>query len=155
MAQYAEISIQDVFENYDLSVSIEFYINNGNCYVSLFEVKLIILDTTKSEQYIRAVASLEKYGIETNVAVFSNKDLYEKQGLYKIRNISYSSFIPSGYEIEFIDDDETKFKDEIKFKEVFRFDGIKAILKDFFAGLNYIGPERNGPQEDTEIQVTT
>ncbi len=111
MAQYAEISIQDVFENYDLSVSIEFYINNGNCYVSLFEVKLIILDTTKSEQYIRAVASLEKYGIETNVAVFSNKDLYKKQGLYKIRNISYSSFIPSGYEIEFIDDDETKFKD--------------------------------------------
>lgn len=139
---FHEISFYEVFDNYSLFIGFEFDIKENKIYVSQFETKFVIPNTTKPEHFIKAVTNSNGFNIETNVAVFSNEDLYAKEGQYKIKNISYSGFIPTGYEIEYTDGGKTVLK------EVLKIDGIKTILKDFFESLNYIGPSREEPREE-------
>lgn len=140
---FSEIRLYSVFENYNLSISLEFDIKDNNIYVSFFEAKFIIPDSiSKPEQFVKLINDSKGYNIETNVAVFNNGNLYEKQGQYQIKSISYSAFVPASYEIEY-DDNERNI-----IKEVLKLDGIKTILKDFFTGLNYIGPSREEPKEE-------
>jgi predicted ATPase len=140
---FPEISLYSAFDNYDLSISVEFDITGNNIYVSFFEAKFLIYNTTKKlEHFIKVTNNSNGFNIETNVAVFSNQTLYAKQGQYQIKGISYSAFAPSNYEIEYDDSNGTVSR------EVLKLDGIKAILKDFLTGLNYVGPSREEPKEE-------
>lgn len=141
-SHYNEISIYNVFDNYDVSIGFEFDFKDNRVSVSEFVLKFIVSDRDKSEHYLRTSANSNGYNIETNVAVFSNKDLYERQGDYKIKSIIYSAFIPSTYEIEYFDGNGATIK------EILKLDGIRAILKDYFESLNYIGPSREKPREE-------
>ena len=137
-----EISFYDVFDGYDLSIGFEFDVKDSKIYVSEFEVKFIILGINKPKQYLRVINNSTSFDIETNVAIFSNPDLYEMQGHFKIRGINYTAFIPLGYSIEY--DDNPGVIDG----ENFKLEGIKSILKDFFSSMNYIGPSRDEPKEE-------
>lgn len=140
---FPEIRLYSVFDNYNLSISFEFDITGDNIYISFFEAKFLIQDsTTKPEHFIKIANNSNEFNIETNVAVFSNENLYEKQGQYQIKGFSYSAFVPASYEIEYDDSNGSVLK------EVLKLDGIKTILKDFFTGLNYVGPSREEPKEE-------
>lgn len=138
-----EIRLYGAFDNYDLSISFEFDTIKNNIYVSLFEVKFLTHhNITKPEHFIKLINNSNEFNIETNVAVFSNENLYEKQGQYQIKGIGYSAFVPASYEIEY------DGSNGIVLKEVLKLDSIKTILKDFLTGINYIGPSREEPQEE-------
>lgn len=128
---FSELSIYEVFNDYDLHIEVEFDIID-RIIVSAFSVKIL---TELKTNFITVVNKTNGYNIESNVSVFGDK-LYGNE--YRIKNINYSAFIPTDYEIE---------TEEGITKEVLRLDGIKTILKDFFSNLNYIGPLRNGPQD--------
>jgi predicted ATPase len=133
---FPEIRLYSVFANYDLSIFLEFDTKENNIYISFFEAKFLIPDSpSKPEQFIKLINDSKGYNIETNVAVFNNGNLYEKQGQYQIKSISYSAFVPASYEIEY-DDNEGNI-----IKEVLKLDGI-------FTGLNYVGPSREEPKEE-------
>ena len=131
---FAELSIYRAFDNYDLHIEIEFDTIDKQIIVNSFVVK-IVTDLKSNEITYKNKGT--SYSIETNVAVFS-ESLYGKE--YTIKKINYSAFIPSNYEIE--------FNDGTKYKEVPKLDGIKAILRDFFANLNYVGPSRLTPKDE-------
>jgi predicted ATPase len=98
---------------------------------------IINIETNVKSNYIKFENRITSFSIETNVAVFSEK-LYG--GNYTIKNINYSSFVPSDYEIE--------FEDGTISREVPKLDGIKTVLKDFFKNLNYIGPVCQPPKDE-------
>lgn len=142
---FPEIGLYKAFDDYFLSISFEFDTKDDNIYVSFFEAKIFISgNTVKQEQFINFVTNSNKSSIETNVAVFSHEDLYEKPDQYRIKSIGYSAFVPTNYEIEYDDVNNNMVKEVQKPK----LDGIKTILKDFFASLNYIGPLREEPKEE-------
>lgn len=142
---FPEIDLYKVFDDYVLSIYFEFDTKENNIYVSFFEAKILIHDNiTKPEQFINFITHSNKFNIETNVAVFSNENLYEKPGQYRIKGIGYSAFVPTNYEIEYDDVHNNTVKEVQKLK----LDGIKTILKDFFTSINYIGPSREEPKEE-------
>ncbi|MFZ1702890.1 MAG: AAA family ATPase [Saprospiraceae bacterium] len=120
---------------YNLQIEIEFDYKNLQIIVSSFSVSII---TDVKPAFIKFDYKSDKFNIETNVAVFSEK-LYGERD-YSIMKINYSSFIPTNYEI--------LLNDGSIFNETPKLNGIKAIIKDFFAGLNYLGPLRNPPKDD-------
>lgn len=130
----SELSIYNAFENYQLLIDVEFDSIDKQIMVSSFSVK--ILTSLKSNE-ITYENKGKTFKIETNVAVFSNI-LYGNE--FIINKINYSSFIPSDYEIE--------LPDGTKLNEVAKLDAVKAILKDFFASLNYVGPLRQAPKDE-------
>lgn len=133
---FAELSIYRTFDSYDLHIGIEFDTIDKQIIVNSFTVK--IENSLKSAE-ITCENDGTSYNIKTNVSVFnSERLLYGNE--YSIKKINYSAFIPSDYEIE--------FSDGTKFKDVFKLDGVKAILKDFFANLNYVGPLRQAPKDE-------
>lgn len=132
--EFPELSIYNAFDNYDLYIEIEFNIDGKKIIVNSFTVKIA---TEIKIDFIKFENNLSSYTIVTNVAVFSEK-LYGNE--YKIRKINFSSFIPSDYEIE--------FNDLNIVKEVPKLDGIKTLLKDYFAKLNYVGPLRKAPKDE-------
>lgn len=140
--RFDEINLYEVFDSYELSIIFEFDSKDDKVYLSYFEAKFIVPVTEKPEHFIKVSSKLGEFNIETNVAVFSNASLLEKQGNYKICNINYSAFVPLGYEIEYTENPGSTFN------EVLKLDGIRAILKDFFAKLHYIGPYRDEPKEE-------
>lgn len=135
---YAELSIYNAFDNYNLHVEIEFDTKDKQIIVSSFSCEIV---TEINSNFVKYKNQTNSYSIETNVAVFSEK-LYGAKD-YTILKINYSSFFPSDYEIE--------FKDGTKYKESPKLDGIKTILKDFFENLNYVGPLRQSPKDEYSV----
>jgi predicted ATPase len=135
---YHEIRFYDAaYDNYDLKITSEFDIKHDKVFVNYFEVKFI---ANGAEKFIQFKNNESSFEINTDLAVFSEKLYF---GGYEIRKINFLSFIPSDCEIESEDGNITK--------EVPNLDGVKAILKDFFAGINYIGPLRRGPLDSYSI----
>lgn len=132
---FAELSIYNAFDNYDLQVEIEFDQKDNQIVVRSFNCMIV---TEIKSDFIKFEYQSNTYNVTTNVAVFSEK-LYGTSD-YIISKINYSSFFPSDYEIE--------FKNGTKYKESPKLDGIKTILKDFFTNLNYIGPLRQAPKDE-------
>ena len=108
---FPELRIYDVLD-YDLHIEIEFNLKGEQIIVSSFNVKII---NEAKPAIIKFENKLNSYNIETNVAIFSEK-LYGNE--YKIKNINYSAFVPTDYEIENEDGTITK--------EVPKLDGIKT-----------------------------
>lgn len=131
---YPELNIYNAFDYYDLRIEIEFATNDKEIIVESFIITMI--NELKSD-FIKFQNKSSSFSIETNVAVFSER-LYGNE--YSIKKINYSSFIPTSYEIAFYDGTIAN--------EVPKLDGIKAILKDFFTTLNYVGPLRNAPKDE-------
>ncbi|MBB4804800.1 putative ATPase [Chryseobacterium defluvii] len=129
---FPELRIYEALD-YNLHIEIKFDFDEKLIIVSSFSVKI---ETEIKPDYIKFENNGTLFNVETNVAVFSEK-LYGKN--YSITKINYSSFIPTNYEIA--------FSDGIIANEVPKLDGIKAILKDFFTNLNYVGPLRNEPKD--------
>lgn len=129
----SELSIYNAFESYQLLIDVEFDFIDNQIFVSTFSVK--VLTSLKSNE-ITYENKVKTFNIETNVAVFSD-NLYGNE--YKVNKINYSAFIPSDYEIE--------LTDGTKLNEVAKLDAVRALLKDFFASLNYIGPLRQAPKD--------
>ncbi|HET6245373.1 MAG: AAA family ATPase [Bacteroidetes bacterium] len=150
---FPEISIHNAFDNYDLNITLEFDLRDNKITVSLFEVKFITNDTEIQEHNIKFEIN-DDLSINTNVAVF-NDELYKEQGKYKVRKINFSSFFPSDVELEFkteiIDLKGNKKDVESTSKAVLKFDGIKTVIKDFFANLNYVGPLRLAPKDEYSL----
>jgi predicted ATPase len=142
---YSELSIYNVFDNYDLHIEFEFDLNDKQIIVSSFSVWIV---TEIKTDFIRFENKISSYNIETNVAVFSEK-LYGNESI--VRKINFLSFIPSEIEIEIVIPKVEGLAAETSIKlskEAPKLEGVKAILKDFFTNLNYVGPYRKEPKDE-------
>jgi predicted ATPase len=154
LSKYNEFSGFNVynvlFDNYELHISITFdETSDRKIIVSNFEVKFIPVGEGQ-ENFTIFENNNSKFSLNTNLPVLVSKELLPRNSNYLIKKISYTSFIPSEIEFETIVPEIEGFASEpskILSNEVPKLEGIKAILKDFFVNLNYVGPYRKSPQD--------
>jgi predicted ATPase len=143
-------SIYSAVENYDLHITIVFdEAKDGKIIVSVFEVTFDPKGegqtiTTKFEN------SESRFFLRTNRPLLVSDIGNRGEGSSILRRIHYSSFIPIEIEVENVLPKVEGFSSEptITFvKEVPKLDGIRALLKNVFGNLNYVGSYRKEPQD--------
>jgi len=135
---FDEISFYEAIGYSTLSISIQFDFVNNKIIISEFDIRFILPDSSKGEQFITFNNDLSGFSIVANTGVF-NESLFYEEGKYQIKNISYSSVFPSTYEIEINGNSS---------RQVPKLEGIKAIIIDFFKQVDYIGPLRELPKDE-------
>ena len=153
---FSGFNVYDAFDNYHLYISINFNVveTDNKIIVSSFEVKFV--PEGEGQQNVTTFENNNDsiFDVKTNLAVLVSNDLLARNKEYTIKKINYSSFIPSEIEIEFsnpsieLPDGSMSLPSTSISKEVPKLDGIKAVLKDFFANLNYVGPSRLAPKDE-------
>lgn len=147
---FAGFNVYSALENYDLHINLVFDVSSEKKVIaSLFEIKF---DSKGEGQSI--TTSFEnrdsKFSIKANRPLLINDISLISNGNSIVRKIHYSSFIPTEVEVENIEpkveglstDPVTTF-----IKEVPKLEGIKALFKNFFGNINYVGAYRKDPQE--------
>jgi predicted ATPase len=135
---YDEISFYETIGYSTLSISIEFDFVSNKILISEFDVRFLLPDTSKGDQFITFINNSSNFSIVSNTGVF-NESLFYQEGKYTIKNISYSSVFPASYEIEI---------KGVSSRQVPKLEGVKAIIRDFFKRVNYIGPLREQPKDE-------
>lgn len=152
---YPVLSLYDAFDDYSLRVMFDFdeIKNEKKIIVNNFEIEISPNDNEKTH-FIKFENINSKFEVKTNVAVFTSNDLVSNNEDYIVKKINYSAFIPSEFEVEFPvapferPDGSMSKPSKLLVNEVPKLEGIKAILKDFFEKLNYVGPLRQAPKDE-------
>lgn len=147
---FPELVIYGAFD-YELHIRIEFSLmeNDQKIIVNLFEVK-VIAENEGLNNFTQFRNNNFQFDIKTNNGIVVNNTLMARTPDYIIKRINYSAFIPTEFETETIEPPIEGFATEptkISTNEVPKLDGIRNILKEFFANINYVGPYRKDPQD--------
>ena len=155
--EFPGFNIYNAFDNYDLHISITFDESEeeNRVIVSTFEVKFVPKEGEGQQNFtIFENNNDSTFSVKTNLPVLVSNNLLPRNSDYLIKNINYNAFIPSEFDIEITNPSYElpggKMAKPTKtvLKEVPKLDGIKAILKDFFSNLNYVGPLRIAPKDN-------
>lgn len=147
---YVGFDVYSALENYDLHVTLIFdRTSDRKIIASLFEVRF---DSKGEGQTITTTFEniKSKFLIRTNRPLLVSEIFASFNESSIVRKIHYSSFFPTEIEFENIEPKIEGLSTEpaITFvKEVPKLDGIKALLKNFFGDLNYVGSYRKDPQD--------
>jgi predicted ATPase len=149
---YPVFDIYSALGNYNLVISITFdeLPENDSIFVASFDVKFEPTESEIQVSYTRFENNNNSiFTVSTNRPILVTNNLTSRGNDVFVRKINYTAFIPFELEIDTTIpkmDGFAKESSKISSKEVPKLDGIKAILKDFFAKLNYVGSYRKDPQ---------
>jgi predicted ATPase len=154
--EFPGFNIYNAFNNYNLTISITFDESESDrkIFVSSFEVKFDPEEEGQQNFTIFENKNNSTFFVKTNLPVLVSKNLLSRNTDFVIKKINYLAFLPSELEVETIEPRiEGLASESLKLftKEVPKLDGIKALLKDFFDKLNYVGSYRKDPQDSYPV----